>query len=108
VTGTPELVNWIPTLHYEVDESGRSLLDTFLPPEASAAVQGVDWDLWLAEDGGWPAQIRASFAIRGKSELLSGLGLRSPATWTLLITITTPNDPELAIYPPREENLQNP
>jgi hypothetical protein len=99
--GAPGTINGIPTLHYRVGKAGKALLDTFLPPETATDTRDLTWDIWLAEDGGWPVQIQAMFTIRGKSNLLSGLELQAPATWKLLIEVTTPNDPDLMIYPPR-------
>jgi hypothetical protein len=99
--GVPESINGVEAIHYDVDATGKALLDTFLPPEAASAAHGVKWDLWLAEEGGWPIQIQARFDIEQKSGLLSGLGLRPPAAWKLLIEISKPNDPGMMIYPPR-------
>jgi hypothetical protein len=100
VYGVPESINGVAALHYKVDATGKALLDTFLPPEASSATQGVEWDLWLTEEGGWPIQIQASFDIDKRLDLLSGLRLRPPVTWKLVIEISGPNDPGMMIYPP--------
>jgi hypothetical protein len=99
--GSLQTVNGVQAIHYRVDAPGKDFIETFLPPEAFKTAEDLTWDLWLAEPGAWPVRIEATFTIPTKTDLLEGLGLQAPAHWRLLIEITTPNDPELMIYPPQ-------
>jgi hypothetical protein len=98
--GTPQTVNGVKTLHYTVRAAGKDFIETFLPPGTVSPAQDVEWDIWLAEDGRWPVRVQATFNIRHATHLLDGLGLQAPTRWELRIDVSTPNDPDLMIYPP--------
>ena len=98
-----EPVNGVPANHYQVTSTGQEFFKTFLAEEQLARdVRDLRWDLWLAEDGGWPVRLRASATVISDLEALGELELQAPVSWELSIEISRPNDPTLVVAPPEE------
>ncbi len=101
---TEERVNGVPTYHYRVSEAGLEFFETFLVDKALLAnAEDFSWDLWLAQDGGWPVRLRASSTVTEALRVNRALEVPAPAVWELQIDISRPDDPRLAVRPPVEK-----
>ena len=101
---TEELVNGVATNHYQVGQAGREFVEAFLVPEGLVGnLADLAWDLWLAEEGGWPVRLVASTTVINPVDVLQELDLEAPVHWELRIDISRPNDPELSVMPPKIE-----
>jgi hypothetical protein len=98
-----ELVNGVLTSHYQVGPAGLAFLEAFLGGEGlSSDVEDLSWELWLAQDGGWPVRLLAKATITSDLKILEELNLRAPSTWVLRIDVSQPNDPALVVAAPEE------
>lgn len=101
---TPEPVNDVPAHHYRPTSAGQEFFRTFLADEQLLRqVRDLQWDLWLAEDGGWPVRMRTAGTVTAGLRVLEELEVPVPADWTLQIDISRPNDPLLAVRAPDPE-----
>jgi hypothetical protein len=99
--GTPEFVNDIRSLHYQVGPEGEQYFRSFLADQQLfQKVQDLHWDLWLAENGEWPVRLVASGTVTADLQILHELGLTAPMKWELRIDISRPNDPKLSVSAP--------
>ena len=104
LTPTDEAVNGILADRYQVGENGREFFETFLADDRLLRnVEGLSWDLWLAQDGAWPVRLLASATITADLTILDELDLAAPVFWELRVDISRPNDPTLTIVAPLEE-----
>ncbi len=98
---TEEPVNGVPASHYRVGAAGREFFETFLSYDSiMGSIDEMNWDLWLAKDGGWPVRLLATTTVVRDIKILKELGLKTPARWELRIDISRPNDPALVILAP--------
>jgi hypothetical protein len=96
-----ELVNGVLTNHYQVGQAGLAFLEAFLGGGGiSSDVEDLSWELWLAQDGGWPVRLLAKATIATDLEILRELNLSAPSTWILRIDLSRPNDPALTVLAP--------
>lgn len=96
-----EMVNGVLTNHYQVGQAGLAFLEAFLGAGGlSQDVQDLSWEIWLAEDGGWPVRLLAKATITSDLQVLKDLNLRAPTTWVLRIDVSQPNDPALTVVAP--------
>ena len=96
-----EFVNDVAAEHYRVDASDSELIESFL--DGGPLLQGVQelrWELWLAEDGGWPVRVLATGTVTRELDILGELGLQAPTVWELRVDISRPNDPALTVDAP--------
>lgn len=96
-----EFVNDVAAEHYRVDAPASSVIESFL--DGGPLLQGVQdlrWELWLAEDGGWPVRVLATGKVTRELDILGELGLRAPTVWELRVDISRPNDPALTVEAP--------
>lgn len=99
-----ETVNGVAVHHYRVSEAGREFFQAFLAEEALLAhAKDFSWDLWLAQEGGWPVRLRASSTVTKALAVNRALRVPAPAVWVLQIDISRPDDPRLAVRPPLDE-----
>jgi len=98
-----EMVNGVLTSHYQVGPAGLAFLEAFLGGGGlSRDVEDLSWELWLAQDGGWPVRLLAKATITSELKILDELNLRAPTVWVLRIDISQPNDPALTVRAPDE------
>jgi hypothetical protein len=99
-----EMVNGVLTNHYQVGQAGLAFLEAFLGADGlSQDVEDLSWELWLAEDGGWPVRLLAKATITSDLKVLEELNLRAPTTWVLRIDVSQPNDPALTVLAPDQD-----
>ena len=104
LTSTDEAVNGILADRYQVGENGKEFFETFLADDRLLQnVEGLSWDLWLAQDGAWPVRLLASATITADLTILDELDLAAPVLWELRVDISRPNDPTLTVIAPLEE-----
>lgn len=103
LASTEETVNGVASNHYQVSAEGAAFFEAFLADERLLAnVEDLSWDIWLAQDGGWPVRVRASSTVTADLQINKTLEVPAPAVWELRIDISRPDDPRLAVRPPRE------
>ena len=96
-----ELVNGVLTQHYDVGPAGQEFFRTFLGGEGLfQAAEGIDWELWLADEGAWPVRLLIRATINADLAILDELGLVAPTSWVLRIDLSRPNDPTLTVLAP--------
>lgn len=98
-----EFVNDVQTVHYRVDASANDFIASFVEGGSGLIenVQGLRWELWLAQDGEWPVRIVASGTVNREMRILQDLGLATPTQWELRVDITRPNDRTLTVEAPQ-------
>ena len=102
---TRETVNGVAASHYRVESAGQEYFEYFPADDRLAQrVQDLRWELWLAEDGGWPVRLLLSGTISADLPILDELDLRPPTFWELRIDVSRPNDPSLAVVAPEGED----
>ena len=95
-------VNDVAANHYRVTSAGSEFFVVFVADDPLLRdVQDLTWDLWLAEQGGWPVRLRASGTVTSNLKVLGDLDVQAPASWELRIDISRPNDPKLAVRAPQ-------
>ena len=96
-----EMVNGVLTSHYQVGPAGREFFESFLASgELASGIEDLSWELWLAQDGGWPVRLLAKATVTSDLKILDELNLRAPTTWVLRIDVSRPNDPTLTVRAP--------
>jgi hypothetical protein len=101
ITPASESVNGVPANHYQVGAAGREFIQAFLSDDQLVQrVQGLTWDLWLADDGAWPVRLVATGGVDVGHPALDQLDLQAPIRWELRIEISRANDPALVVGPP--------
>lgn len=101
---TDEVVNDVAVNHYRVSQAGQEFFEAFLADEALLAnVEDFRWELWLAQDGGWPVRMSASSTVTKALQVNRALKVPAPAVWELQIDISRPDDPRLAVRPPSDK-----
>lgn len=101
LAATLEFVNELRAYHYVVGPEGMDYFQQFLVQEPiTLDLQDMHWDVWLAEDGGWPVRLQATGTVRNDLAILQQLDLKAPTDWKLRIDISRPNDPALSVQAP--------
>lgn len=101
--GSEEFVNDVAAVHYRVDASSLGLIEDFLGGgELLQDVQDLRWELWLAEDGGWPVRLLATATVTQHVKILDDLDLEPATEWELRVDITRPNDPAVTVEAPSD------
>lgn len=96
-----EMVNGLAANHYQVGPEGEEFFREFLAGDALlGGRQEPTWDVWLADDGGWPVRILLSAVVPDKTPALEQLGVIGPASVELRIDISRPDDPTLLVQIP--------
>jgi hypothetical protein len=91
--------------HYRVEAAGQEYFEYFPTDEQLLQrAQDLRWDLWLAEDGGWPVRLLLSGTITTELSILDELSLQPPTFWELRVDVSRPNDPSLAVVAPESED----
>ena len=98
-----EFVNDVQAVHYRVDASANDFISSFVEGGSGLIenVQGLKWELWLAQSGQWPVRILASGTVDRDMRILQDLGLAPPTKWELRVDVTRPNDRTLTVDPPQ-------
>lgn len=101
LVSTEESANGVPADHYRVGEAGWEFFGMFMARGGGPGGGGdLDWELWLAQDGGWPVRLLASARIDGEIGAFNELGLKAPVDTEFRIDISRPNDPALVVLAP--------
>lgn len=96
-----EVVNGVLSNHHQVGQAGLAFLEAFLGGGGlSRDVEDLSWELWLAQDGGWPVRLLAKATITSDLKILGDLNLSAPTSWVLRIDVSRPNDPTLTVRAP--------
>ncbi len=102
---TRETVNGVAASHYRVESAGQEYFEYFpTDDQLLQRVQDLRWELWLAEDGGWPVRLLLSGTITADLPILDELDLQPPTLWELRVDVSRPNDPSLAVVAPEGED----
>ncbi len=103
--GLPETKNGVASLRYPLGEAFEALGSVgFLPPEVSG-VTVSRFDVWLAEDGGWPVALDVDMSADSQAFAeVFGLPLDGEAGQQarirMLADITDANDPGISVETP--------
>lgn len=101
---TEQAINGVPANGYTVGPDGQAFFETFVAQkQLPAAVDEIQWRVWLAKDGAWPVRLRAATTIVKDIGVLEELDLKAPTRWELRVDISHPNDPAVAVRPPAGE-----
>jgi hypothetical protein len=66
-------------------------------------VSDLDWQLWIAQDGGWPVRLLATSTVDTDADLLDEFSLEPPTAWELRVEVSRPNDPTLTVVAPKNK-----
>lgn len=106
LVGEPEMVNDVAAVRYRLDEAADNLRRIgFLPPEAEGMTVNA-FDVWLAEDGGWPVavdfDVLANAEVAAESFALPIADSGQELRLRMRLDITDTNSPDIHVEPPIE------
>ncbi|MCH7811903.1 MAG: hypothetical protein IH958_04660 [Chloroflexi bacterium] len=100
LTPIQESANGVAASHYQVSATGRAFFAALLEQEELLrSLDDITWDLWLADDGGWPVRLLVTATVPNG---IPSLDLEGAVEWELRIDVSQPNDPALSVAPPAQ------
>jgi len=104
ITGQSETVNGVVATRYRLGEAAETLGSLGFLPAQLEGVTIKEFDVWAAEDGGWPVAVNVDFSFDAKAASEAfGLPLEEGATEarvTTRVDITDVNGADIHVEPP--------